>query len=142
MSVLTSQTAFWVALSLLVVMLLMPVRISSAQTALPESSRPVIEYGSVSAAHAALKAKPDVVFNVINGWEVATDKANLTIWSFAPRDYASYPAVVKRQVMEKSGQVSIQMSVQCESSKNVCDELVRTFSRMNGFSFPEHPNGG
>lgn len=109
----------------------------SRQSALPETAGSAIEYESVAAARQALQRKAGVVFTVVNDWEIATDEAALTIWSFSPRDYAAYPAVVKRQVVEDGGQVSINMSVHCEASKSACDDLVRTFARMNGFELPQ-----
>ena len=108
-----------------------------AQTALPETSGPAIEYDTVSAALMALKSKPGVAFTVVNGWDIATDEAAMTIWSFSPRGYSAYPAVVKRQVVQTGSKVSIKMSVSCEGSKVECDDLVRTFSRMSGLAVPQ-----
>ncbi len=125
-----------VAAVALMTVLTMPTMACSAETPLREASGPAIEYDSVSAARAALRAKPDVVFTVANGWDIATDEPARTIWSFSPHDYAAYPAVVKRQVVQERGGVSIKMSVRCEASKTSCDDLVRTFSRMNGFELP------
>ena len=71
-----------------------------------------------------------------NGWLIATDEAAYTIWSFAPQGYPAYPAVVKRQVVPKGTGSVITMSVHCEASKSDCDDLVRTFSQMNGLPLP------
>lgn len=122
---------------LLAVAFAAPALASSGQSALPEASAPTIEYESVAAARQALERKAGVVFTTESGWDIATDEAALTIWSFSPSDYPAHPAVVKRQVVEDGGQVSITMSVHCEASKSACDELVRTFSRMNGFELPQ-----
>ena len=103
----------------------------------PEASGPAIEYETVAAARLALASKAGVVFTTVNDWEIGTDEAALTMWSFSPPDYPAYPAVVKRQVVEDGGQVFITMSVHCEASKLACDDLVRTFSRTNGFELPE-----
>ncbi|MDI6625478.1 MAG: hypothetical protein QME55_12165 [Brevundimonas sp.] len=111
--------------------------LASGQSALPEASGPTIEYETVAAAREALRSKGGVGFTIVNGWEVATDEAALTIWSFSPSDYPAYPAVVKRQVVEEGGQVSITMSIHCEASKSACDELARTFARMNDFELPQ-----
>jgi hypothetical protein len=99
----------------------------------PESS---IGYPSVEAAQNALSKKTGIILTRENGWLIATDKANLTIWSFAPKSYPAYPAVVKRQVVAGAKGSSVTMKVQCESSKVACDDLVRTFSRMNGLGLP------
>lgn len=122
---------------LLALSLAVPALASSRQSALPEAPGPTIEYETVAAAQHALRRKAGVVVTTENGWEIANDEAALTIWSFSPRGYPAYPAVVKRQVVEDGGQVSIRMSVHCEASKSACDELVRTFSRMNGLELPQ-----
>ena len=108
----------------------------AAQAELPEVPGAAIEYASVSDAREALKVRPGVVFTVINGWDIATDRAARTIWSFSPDDYPAYPAVVKRQVVKDGGKVFVKMSVQCEASKAVCDDLVRTFAGMTGLALP------
>lgn len=85
---------------LLAVAFAAPALASSGQSALPEASGPTIEYESVAAARQALGRKAGVVFTTENGWDIATDEAALTIWSFSPSDYPAHPAVVKRQVVE------------------------------------------
>ena len=109
----------------------------SNQAPLPESSGSAIEYPTVAAALRALHARRGVVFTTENGWTIATDEAAYTIWSFAPPSYPAYPAVVKRQVIPKGTGSSIVMSVECEAAKAACDDLVRTFSQMNGFDLPK-----
>jgi len=104
---------------------------------LPEVSGDVIEYTSVAAALQALQARPDVHFSTENGWTIATDEAHHTIWSFAPRGYPAYPAVVKRFVVPRKTGSIVNMNVYCEASKDACDDLVRTFSRMNGLPLPK-----
>ena len=97
---------------------------------LSEAEHSTTGYPSVAAALQALHAAPNVAFTTQNGWTIATDRANYTIWSFAPPTDPAYPAVVKRQVMHEGSQSSIHMSVQCEASKAACDDLVRTFTQM------------
>ena len=109
----------------------------SGQAPLPETTGPAIEYPSVAAALHALHALPNLVFTTENGWIIATDEATYTIWSFAPSSYPAYPAVVKRHVVPLGTGSSIVMSVHCEASKAACDDLVRTFSQMNGFDLPK-----
>lgn len=104
---------------------------------LPESSEAVVEYPSVAAALVALRARPEVIFTIENGWIIATDEAAFTIWSFAPPSYPAYPAVVKRSVVSEGRGSSIRMDVHCEASKSACDNLMRTFSEMNGFELPQ-----
>jgi hypothetical protein len=107
------------------------------QAPLPEAAGPTIEYPSVAAALKALHVKAGVVFTTENGWTIATDEAAYTIWSFAPPTYPAYPAVVKRQAIARGSGSEIAMDVQCEASKEVCDDLVRTFVQMNRFGVPK-----
>ena len=106
-----------------------------ASQPLPESPKSTIGYENVNEAMKALRSRSGVLFTTENGWLIATDKAALTIWSFAPEGYPAYPAVVKRQAIPRGENASnIQMTVQCGASKEACDALVKTFAEMNGFS--------
>src|SRR5215207_746622 len=104
----------------------------SSKKPLPESEQS-IEYGSVAEALHALRSKSGVEFKTENGWLIAIDEPTYTIWSFAPEGYPAYPAVVKREVIPRGTGSTIHMAVHCEASKEACDDLVRTFSEMNGF---------
>ena len=110
---------------------------SVAASPLPESPDVNIGYDTVADALTNLRIKPGVTFSTVNGWTIATDEAAYTIWSFAPASYPAYPAVVKRQVTAEGRGSRIQMSVYCEAAKRECDDLVRTFSAMNGFEVPK-----
>ena len=105
------------------------------QAPLPEAEAS-IEYQTVSQALTALRAKPGVAFTTENGWLIATDDGAYSIWSFAPQGYAAYPAVVKRWVIPKQVGSEIRMDVLCEAAKANCDDLVRTFAKMNGLPLP------
>ena len=108
----------------------------SARKPLPEAPRS-IEYETVAEALKALRSKGGVDFTTENGWLIAIDEPAYTIWSFAPKGYPAYPAVVKRQVIPQGRGSTIRMNVHCEASKEACDDLVRTFSEMNGFPIPQ-----
>lgn len=109
-----------------------------ASRPLPEASQSTIGYENVAEAMKALRSKSGVIFTTENGWLIATDKAALTIWSFAPEGYPAYPAVVKRQAIPRGDNAStIEISVLCEASKEACDALVRTFAEMNGLSLSQ-----
>jgi hypothetical protein len=99
---------------------------------LPETARSEVGYETVAAAMADLRSNRNVVFTTENGWLIATNEVSYTIWSFSPKGYAAYPAVVKRQVTAQAVGSKIEMSVLCEASKKACDDLVRTFAAMNG----------
>ena len=82
---------------------------------LPEVPRSSIGYPTVAAAMDALRSRPGVVFTTENGWTIATDEAAYTIWSFAPRDYPAYPAVVRRRVVREGAQIGMRMDILCEA---------------------------
>ncbi len=105
------------------------------QAPLPEAEAS-IEYQTVSEALAALRAKPGVVLTTENGWLIATDERAYSIWSFAPKGYAAYPAVVKRWAIPKQVGSEMRMDVLCEAAKAACDDLVRTFAKMNRLPLP------
>ena len=104
---------------------------------LPEASHSPVGYETVAEALAALRSRSGVIFTTENNWLIATDEAAYTIWSFAPRGYPAYPAVVKRQVVSLPVGSRAEMSVLCEASKEACDNLVRTFAQINGMSIAQ-----
>lgn len=90
-----------------------------------------IGYSTVAEALAGLKGKAGVKFMKEDGWDVAVEDNPLTFWSFPPAGHPAYPSVVKRQIVEEGGVVSVQMGVHCEADKPPCDDLVRTFKQLN-----------
>ena len=96
-----------------------------------EASKNTIGYPNVAAALVGLHAKPGVVFKEQGGWTVAEDGAENAFWSFPPPGNPAYPAAVKRYFVKDGGGVSLEMAVQCEASKEACDDLVRTFQDLN-----------
>ena len=103
-----------------------PIPVFAQASPIPE--RPSnIGYRTVAEAKAALQSRSDVAISVENNWTVVLDEKSRTIWSFAPPGEASYPAVVKRQVVPRGAGSEIETSILCESTKAACDDLVRTF---------------
>lgn len=90
-----------------------------------------IGYPSVAAALDALKARPGVAVTVQEGWTIADDKANGTLWSFAPEWHPAYPAVVRRTVVNADGQPLIKMNTLCQGAREACDALADEFRRVN-----------
>jgi len=98
---------------------------------IPEASAPTIGYPSVNAALAALHSKSGVVFTTQDGWTIADDAAEQTIWSFPPPGHPAYPSVVKRQLVVQDSATNLLMSVRCDAAKKACDDLVRSFEKLN-----------
>lgn len=98
---------------------------------LPETTHSEIEYPSPGAAWRALRADPHVQFEDRGGWMIANDPAHATVWTFSPQGDPAFPALVKRHVVERDGQLMMNMSVLCGASKQACDDFVRRFQRLN-----------
>jgi len=98
---------------------------------LPEIQGDAIGYPSVEAALAGLHAKPGVTFREEKGWTIAEDNREFTIWSFPPKGHPAYPSAVKRQFVSDANGTSLTMQVHCQASKEACDDLVRTFQKLN-----------
>jgi hypothetical protein len=98
---------------------------------LPESGSSDVGYRTVAEALASLRLMKEASFSTVRGWTIVTDKAHMTVWSFAPKTDPSYPAVVKRFVTAAGSGSAITMKVLCESDKVSCDNLVRQFYDMN-----------
>ncbi len=91
-----------------------------------------IGYPSIAAALQALRARSDVKFSEPDGWIIAIDEANDTVWSFPSKDNPAYPAAVKRQVIPADdGSIGIRTSISCAATKSACDKLAQYFREMN-----------
>lgn len=99
--------------------------------ALTEAEGNTIGYASVAAALQALRTKAGVTIRKENGWVIAEDRGEMTVWSFAPNGHPAYPTAVKRSIKTANGKTSIQMAVHCEADKVACDQVVLQFEQMN-----------
>jgi hypothetical protein len=90
-----------------------------------------IGYPSVAAALGAMRARKDVKASVQGGWTVVTEQDGLTLWSFTPEGHPAYPAVVKRQMVQKDGAWYVNMNALCETTKAACDKLIEDFKVLN-----------
>jgi hypothetical protein len=116
---------------ILVTGLTLALRVQAQLLPLPEANESTIGFKTVEAALAALKVQSGVQITVQNGWTIADDQKNHTLWSFTPNDHPAYPSVVKRALTEHDGSVFINMNVLCEASKVACDGLVTQFEQLN-----------
>src|SRR5690349_12802981 len=75
----------------------------------PKSAKPApgIGYPNVAAALEGLKARKDVEIFEQGGWTMADDHADGSLWSFTPRGHPAHPAVVKRTITRKDGNIAI-----------------------------------
>jgi Protein of unknown function (DUF4019) len=90
-----------------------------------------IGYPTVGAALEALKARSDVKISIQGGWTVVQEPSNGTLWSFTPPGHPAHPSAVKRTVVQRDGQVFIDMKALCQASKPACDELMAQFEKLN-----------
>jgi hypothetical protein len=98
-----------------------------------EAEKSAIEYASPQQAIEALRNKPGVeLITDTNGWISASDQTANSMWSFSPAGDPSYPAMVKRTIVQSTGgEMTLEMSVSCGASKEACDSLVSRFIEMN-----------
>ncbi len=91
-----------------------------------------IGYSSPQAALKALYARrPDVQFSLQNGWIIAADKANETVWSFAEKNNPAWPAAVKRQVIQNGDKFYVATNILCGGTTAACDQLPGEFEALN-----------
>lgn len=103
----------------------------SAAVATPAQDEGDIGFPSVEAARSALLARDDVRMSRTDGWLSIEDPANMSIWTFAPEDDPAHPAVVRRSVLDRDGQVVIRMDIRCEGDAAACDALEEHFLSLN-----------
>jgi hypothetical protein len=104
-----------------------------AQTAAPPAPQR-IDFPSVAAALKDLEARDgkDTVVTHPDGWTVANEPAASAQWSFTPKGYYAYPAVVRRTIKRSpEGTVSVETGTLCEAPQAECDKLLSEFTAMN-----------
>ena len=94
---------------------------------------PAIDYSSVAAVLAALRADPTARFEVGGGWITAAtaEHGNPVLWSFTPEGHPAHPAVVKRTAVEANGAGMIQLATLCEGPAEACARLLDDFRQMS-----------
>jgi hypothetical protein len=92
-----------------------------------------IEFSNVAEALATLKKKQGVTINEPEGWTIITDThpSMITMWSFAPKTDAAYPAVAKRIFYEDEKGWYVKMNILCEAKKAACDKFAQDFQNLN-----------
>jgi len=103
-------------------------------TAAPQSvGESPIGYATVQEAFDALVADPSAVQSEYEGWTSFNQKADgkYILWSFTPQDHPVHPTAVRREIVNKDGEVFITMAVLCHSSRFDCDQLIEQFEQIN-----------
>jgi hypothetical protein len=92
-----------------------------------------VGYETVRAAYDALKNDPQAKARSNEGWLLVNvpSGTNEGIWAFTPLSDPSFPAVVRRKVLKRDGQLFVDMGVLCGGPKPACDRLVATFNTLN-----------
>jgi hypothetical protein len=92
-----------------------------------------IGYATVQEAFEALVADPSAVQSEYEGWASFNQKVDgkYVIWSFTPEDHPVHPTAVRREIVNKDGEVLISMAVMCHSSRLDCDQLIEQFQQIN-----------
>ena len=105
---------------------------AGTQPTLPAGN--AIEYKSVQEASDVLRNKPGAQGRrEQDGWVTfnETVAGNTVLWAFVPQTDPAFPAVVKRTLLERDGQIYLDMRVLCGAQKSACDKLVREFEELN-----------
>nr|WP_145545475.1 hypothetical protein [Variovorax boronicumulans] len=111
-----------------------PLLLAAVVLALNAHAQTSIPYQSPRAAYLALSKDPSAKLKRnAEGWEIVSvsEGPNEGIWTFAPSTHASFPSVVKRQVVERNGQLYVGMDVLCGGAKPACDQYVAEFAKTN-----------
>jgi hypothetical protein len=90
-----------------------------------------IGYPSVTAALEALRSRTDVTVSNQGGWTIVDERAGNAFWSFTPKDHPAHPAVVKRTLVTRDNNLSVEMTSLCEARKSACDQLMVEFRQLN-----------
>jgi hypothetical protein len=93
----------------------------------------MIGYATVQEAFEALVADPSAAQSEYEGWTSFNQKVEgkYIIWSFTPEDHPVHPTAVRREIVNKDGEVLICMAVMCHSSRFDCDQLIEQFQQIN-----------
>lgn len=90
-----------------------------------------IPYATPDAALTALRALPQVRERQDNDWVVLQDLQGQVFWSVTLPGNGWHPSIVRRQLREQQGEVSVDMQVRCGAAKDDCDRLVQVFQANN-----------
>lgn len=96
-----------------------------------------IEYPTVEAALAAVRARPGVTESQSDGWTVIEDKARRETWLFSPAGHFAHPAMVKRTVVRRAGETRTQTAARCGAGQAACDRLVAQFDAADKKAAPQ-----
>jgi len=105
---------------------------SLAQTATPPAGQ--IGFASVAAALKDLEARDGngTVVTHADGWTVVNEPLASAQWSFTPKGYYAYPAVVRRTIKRSpEGSVAVETASLCEAAEAECTKLLAEFAAMN-----------
>jgi len=126
----TSDSRVWRRYAVVVgLMVLLPALPSIAGTE-PASTMP---YETVEQVFDAMEANPDAARTDYGGWivyNIAND-GSYTLWSITPEDHPANPAAVRRDIVSRNGELTINMEVLCQAEKPDCEGLVESFRELN-----------
>ena len=94
---------------------------------------PPIGFDSVQDAYDSLSADENASKSEYEGWTLFTQKVDgkYILWSFTPENHPVHPSAVRRDIVNKDGEVFISMAVMCHSSRLDCDQLTAQFQQIN-----------
>jgi hypothetical protein len=88
-------------------------------------------YASYAKALADMRRNPEVTMRTEKGWILAIQRGGREIWSFTPADHYAYPSFARRKAVQNGDGWRVQTSMQCESTKPLCDRLMREYIQLD-----------
>lgn len=79
----------------------------------------------------ALRALPQVREREENDWVVLQDFQQQVFWSVTTPGNGWHPSIVRRELVEEAGEVSVAMQMRCGASRPACAALMETFKASN-----------
>ncbi len=95
--------------------------------ALAQGMASELGFASPQAALQALRSRADIQFSERDGWIVATDMKNQTVWLFDHPSDPTYPTVVKRSPVQTRKGWVIGSKILCGGPQSACDKVAAAF---------------
>jgi len=86
-----------------------------------------------------LRSNPENRVRTVQGdfgvWTIVQNSVDYSMWSFTPRTHPAHPSVIKRSPVEKKKDIKMRTETSCGSTKEICDDLIKSFRIMTKYIF-------
>jgi hypothetical protein len=87
-------------------------------------------FASVAEVRQHLEAKDSVQMTYHEGWIIAHDPADESVWTFTQDDHPAHPAVFVRYVERTGGERRLKSWGLCEADDQACAQLAEHFEEL------------